>query len=413
MIHQVPVVQLGDVVELRNGFAFESSQFSTDPDDVPLVKGSNLGHREIAWHEGPWWPKGDAETHDKFRLTTGDVVVAMDRPIVGGKLKYAWLSERDPDGLLVQRVCRLRGTEQLDQRYLRYVIGSPAFQAHVERITTGVNVPHISGGDIQQFTLPLPSLEVQQRIADILVAYDDLIENNNRRMALQEEAIHLLYREWFVSLRFPGHDRVEVVDGVPDGWSRATLSEVCESIEDGDWIESKDQGGEAYRLLQVSNIGVGRFVETGNFRYVTDETFRRLNCREVVAGDVLVSRMPDPIGRAWLVTDMPFKMITAVDVAILKAGVASSPLFLSCHLNSPSSLALAEAKATGATRARISRRVLSDSPILAPPEPLVRSFDETVGPLHRQAVLLEKQNQRLREARDLLLPRLMNGSIVV
>ena len=122
---------------------------------------------------------------------------------------------------------------------------------------------------IERLEVPRPPRAVQERIADILSAYDDLIENNRRRMALLEEAARQLYREWFVRLRFPGHEHTRITNGVPEGWERRTFAEACSSLEDGDWIETKDQSGDDYRLLQISNIGINEFVETGNFRYVT------------------------------------------------------------------------------------------------------------------------------------------------
>src|SRR6185295_19489754 len=99
----------------------------------------------------------------------------------------------------------------------------------------------------------------------------------------------------------------------PEKWEVKRLGDVCVSLIDRDWIETKDQSGTAYRLLQVSNIGVGEFVETGNYRYITQKTFESLRCQEVVPGDILISRMPKPTGRAWIVTTMPWRMITAVD----------------------------------------------------------------------------------------------------
>ena len=125
---------------------------------------------------------------------------------------------------------------------------------------------------------------------------------------------------------------------------------------------------EDYRLLQISNIGVNEFVETGNIRFVTEETFRRLNCREVLAGQILISRMPKPIGRAWLVTEMPWRMITAVDVAIVTPNLdVADPYFLTYFLNSPENLEHCERRAVGATRPRVARRELASLPLLLSP----------------------------------------------
>jgi type I restriction enzyme S subunit len=95
-------------------------------------------------------------------------------------------------------------------------------------------------------------------------------------------------------------------------WREVELSEVTLEVADGDWIETKDQGGSDYRLLQVSNIGVGCFRETGKYRYVTEDTFRRLRCTQITPGMVLVARMPDPVGRAWFVDRLDGRAITAV-----------------------------------------------------------------------------------------------------
>ena len=97
-----------------------------------------------------------------------------------------------------------------------------------------------------------------------------------------------------------------------------TLEELCKSIQDGDWIETKDQSSAGYRLLQIGNIAVGKFRESGKPRYVSEDTFRRLNCTKIEIGDVLIARMPDPTGRAWCV-DAPIPdSITSVDVAIVR-----------------------------------------------------------------------------------------------
>lgn len=275
-------------------------------------------------------------------------------------------------------------------------------------------VPGVNRNVLHELKVRYPDTKVQERIADILAAYDNLIENNCRRMALLEDSAQQLYREWFVRLRFPGHEHTHIAGGVPEGWRRSVLAHTCESLEDGDWIESKDQGGEDYRLLQISNIGVNEFVETSSFRYITSETFRRLGCREVTSGQILISRMPRPIGRAWLVTEMPWRMVTAVDVAILapKPSVAD-PYFMVHHLNAPNSLEMCAQRAIGATRPRIARRELAALPILVPPIAMQRKFREFAEPLNEQRQNLHRQNGGLRTVRDLLLPRLMSGEVVV
>jgi type I restriction enzyme S subunit len=275
-------------------------------------------------------------------------------------------------------------------------------------------VPGVNRNVLHELKVRYPDSNQQERIAAILSAYDDLIEINRRRMALLEDAARELYREWFVRLRFPGHEHTRIADGVPEGWERRTFSEACSCLEDGDWIETKDQGGDDYRLLQISNIGINEFIETGNFRYVTEDTFRRLNCRELLPGHILIARMPSPIGRAWLITEMPWRMITAVDAAIAVANEElADAYFLTHYLNSPASLEHCERRAVGATRPRIARRELAALPLLLPPRPLQNRFREFAEPLNQNRAVLYRQNEKLRAARDLLLPRLISGEICV
>ena len=296
-------------------------------------------------------------------------------------------------------------------RFLHYYFLCNIWRSVVEsNVISGATVDRIPLTRFPDFEVRLPDIETQTRIASILSAYDALIENNRRRIQLLEQAAQLLYKEWFVHLRFPGHERVKIKDGVPEGWERRTVANVCTSFDDGDWIETKDQGGDDFRLLQISNIGNNEFVETENYRYITAETFRNLRCNEVLPGDILISRMPEPIGRSWLVYEQPWRMITAVDVTIARPDPAIvDPFYYLYHLNLPTHLARCEIRATGATRPRISRKNMGALQILKPPMPLQSAFGEIASATNAQRNTLARQNKSLAQARDLLLPRLMNG----
>ena len=275
-------------------------------------------------------------------------------------------------------------------------------------------VPGVDRNVLHRLNVRLPDRSCQERIADVLSAYDDLIENNRRRIALLEQAARELYQEWFVRLRFPGYESTRIVDGLPEGWERRTIADVCTSFDDGDWIESKDQGGEDFRLLQISNIGNNEFVETGNYRWITSETHRNLRCNEVLPGDILISRMPKPIGRAWLVYEQPWRMITAVDVTIARPDqTAVDPLYYLYHLNSKTHIARCELRATGATRPRISRKTMGALQIFRPPMTLQLTFGQIASATNEQRNILTGQNKVPAQARDLLLPRLMSGEVGV
>jgi Restriction endonuclease S subunits len=408
---------LGECVDFSNGYAFKSKFFSNDATQIPLVKGENLGKGSIHWEESKYWPLELTDGLEKFFLEVDDLVLAMDRPWVNDGLKFAWIKEGDPRALLVQRVGRLRANGRIDKVFLRYVIRSGEFGNYIKNIMGGVGVPHISPQQIKSFEFELPTLSVQRKIASILSAYDDLIENNLKRIKLLEEAAQNIYKEWFVNFRINGEQlEVNKETGLPEGWTQQPLFKVCTSIEDGDWIESKDQGGESrdYRIVQVSNIGVNSFVETGNWRYITENTFKKLRCREIVNGDILVSRMPNGIGRSWLVTEKQYPMVTVVDVAIIKANTSViSSFYLNEVFNSSRHIQECEIKATGTTRKRITKKVLSEISHTVPPANICQEFEHIVKPIYHQKNNLRKSNSKLKEARDLLLPRLMDGTLEV
>ena len=154
-------VALGEVADLLIGVAFKSAGFlDADGEGIKLLRGDNVQQGAIRWDDKTKrWPIGDFDELSRYQLQLGDVILAMDRPIVGGGLKLAWVRRDDLPSLLVQRVCCMRGRPELaDTLYLRYVLSAPQFSAHIDRITTGANIPHISGRDIASYSFSLPPL---------------------------------------------------------------------------------------------------------------------------------------------------------------------------------------------------------------------------------------------------------------
>jgi len=355
----------------------------------------------------------------------GDIPVVSSSGITG----YHNEAKAEPPGVVTGRYGTLGEVYFLEQDYwplntALYVIDfkdtDPKFSAYFLKNTLKsyksdkAAVPGVDRNVLHALKVRAPDRDTQERIVDVLSKYDGLIENNKRRIELLEESARQLYKEWFVRFRFPGHEHVKIIDGMPEGWTIENIKDVCSKFVDGDWIESKDQGGEDFRILQISNIGLDSFVETGNHRYVSDRTFERLKCDEVLPGDFLIARMPKGIGRAWLVTEMPWRMVTAVDVTIARNDpVKVDQFYLLYHLNSAQHIARCEAGATGATRPRVSRRVMGGLPLLLPPEALQLEFSEFAEDIHYQKQNLQKQIESLQKARDLLLPKLMNEEVSV
>ncbi len=403
-----------------NGGPFGSKLVSRDYVDtgVPVIRGANLPNdRRFSHDDLVFVSEEKADELLANNAHPGDVVFTQRGTL--GQVGIIPINSPYRRYVISQSQMKLTVDEsRVDALWLFYCFRNPTTQQEMINRASSSGVPHINLGVLREFRIRLPSLPEQRRIASILSAYDDLIENNTRRIAILEEMARRIYEEWFVRFRFPGHEGARMVECelglVPEAWHQVTLADVCEPIEDGDWIETKDQSGDDYRLLQISNVGVNRFVETGNHRFISQETFKRLRCREILPGQLLIARMPTPIGRAWLVTPKPWKMVTAVDVAIATAETSkTSPEFLLHFLNSDATLASFATQASGTTRLRITRRQIAAMPLLAPPPALAHQFAKIIRPMNELAAVHSQRNDVLRTTRDLLLPKLISGELNV
>ena len=185
-------------------------------------------------------------------------------------------------------------------------------------------------------------------------------------------------------------------------WETKTLGEVCEVFADGDWLESKDQSSEGIRLIQTGNIGEGIFKDRSDkARYISEATFKRLRCTEIVEGDCLVSRLPDPVGRSCILPDTGERMITAVDCTILRFNPKQLlPTFFNLYSQSDHYLKTVAKECTGTTRNRISRSNLGQTPIPVPPLPeqrrIVALLDEAFAGLATAKANAERNLQSAR-----------------
>jgi type I restriction enzyme S subunit len=180
---------LGEEIDLLAGFAFKSKQYTAKEDDIRLLRGDNIIQGCLRWDDVKRWPADDTKEYERYWLREGDVVLAMDRPWVKAGLKHATIASDDLPCLLVQRTARLRGGTNLDNRFLKLLIGSSWFTSHILGVQTGIGVPHISGQQIKDFEFARPPLGEQRRIADNL---ECLCEETQRLAGLYERKLAAL-----------------------------------------------------------------------------------------------------------------------------------------------------------------------------------------------------------------------------
>lgn len=179
------VAKCGHFLKIVNGFAFPSADFSDNENDVRLLRGINVGVSEIRWDETVRWQRRSGDGLEPYELDSGDVVIGMDRPVIGDGVRVAEIGDDDLPCLLLQRVACLKCSKKLSSRYMLYLLGSDMFDAHFSPETTGVSVPHISPTQIGNFVIPLPTIEEQQAIVDE-------IDETNAKLRVLEEKANLL-----------------------------------------------------------------------------------------------------------------------------------------------------------------------------------------------------------------------------
>ena len=403
-------VKLGDVADMLSGFAFKSAEFLDHAEQgVLLVRGDNVQQGFIRWGEkAKKWRSDAYDDLSRYHLQKDDVILAMDRPIVGGGLKLAWIKDQDLPSLLVQRVTRIRGfNDKARTNFLRYVLSTPGFLAHIDRITTGANIPHISGKDIASFTFQLPDLDVQDRIVDFIAAYDDLIENNQRRIALLEESAHLLYREWFLKLRFPGHESYPSVGGIPEGWARKSIADMVQINPKVAFEKER-----IYPFVPMQALSeCSMLIEDTEERAISGGA-------KFQNQDTLLARITPCLENGktgfvqFLEEDKPVASGSTEFIVMRSESV--SPYWVYCTARDEGFRKHAIGSMVGSDgRQRVNLKCFDSYFAFQPPENVLNDFDEKVEPMFKEIQLLSRMNQRLREARDALLPKLMSGEIQV
>ena len=235
---------------------------------------------------------------------------------------------------------------------------------------------------LKQMSITLPDIDLQKKIADILSAYDDLIENNRRRMALLEDAARQLYREWFVRLRFPGHEHTRITNGVPEGWERVPLGKRA-TLNYGKALKAENRSDGPYPVFGSSGI-VG----------VHEKAL-------AAAPGIVVGRKGNVGSVYWCPTDYwPIDTVYFIDAS-------TSNLWLYYALQHMHFIS------TDVAVPGLNRDFAYSRPLSMPDARFVRDFLESAAPLHEQITKLDEINDKLRAARDLLLPRLMSGEISV
>jgi len=392
-------MQLGEICDLI--VDCEHKTAPTQESGYPSIRTPNIGRGYFILD------KVNRVSEETYRLWTrravpkqGDLIMAREAPV--GNVAII------PPGLkpcLGQRTLLIRCNKaKAEPSYVSYLLNGPQVQATIFGMTSGATVPHLNMKDVRTLPIPgLPPLPTQRKIASILSAYDDLIENNLRRIKILEEMAQSLYREWFVKFRFPRHENVRMVDSplgkIPEGWQVARLIDVCHLVM-----------GQSPKSEFYNTVGSGLPFHQGvtdfGERYPTDRMYCTVENRIAEKGDVLFS-VRAPVGRI----NVSNKRI------VIGRGLSAIRHRGGCQWFAFHQLKERfkekDTMGGGTIFKSVTKKDMEEIDFSVPNDGIVARFEEIVLPLEGEIENLTKRNSNLRRTRDLLLPRLISGELDV
>jgi len=314
-----------------------------------------------------------------------DVLIAKD----GSYLKHVFVIKEESDVVILSSIAILRPNVSIINPYfLKHLLKAQAVRSSMSNYVTGSALPRIILSDFKKMKLCIPSLPTQTRIADILSAYDDAIENNNHRIALLEKAARELYQEWFVRFRFPGHKKAKFVNGLPEGWEVKRLEKI-----------SDFRYGTMPNAEHIRETGFPIFSGYRITGYYKDWMFENEQL-------VLIARGVGGTGEVRI--SPPFCYLTNLAIAfLLKTDVYKFYLYEMFQLQNLRHLD------TGAAQSQITIENLKRYKVIIPTIDLLNEYDQIVKNIYNLKLNLQSRSQNVARQRDLLLPRLMSGKLNV
>ena len=401
---------LGDYIDILSGFAFKTKDFVDK--GVPIIKIKNISPPCVTLDDLTYVSNEVAEKQKKFILSYDDVLIAMTGSHINqwasvvGRVARVKYSDKT---LLNQRVGKItiKDNAEADINYIYYYLSQDTVIIELAAKAGGAaNQANISPAHIKGLSFPCPDLATQHKIGNILRSYDKLIENNQKQIKLLEEAAQRLYKEWFVDLRFPGYEDVAVIDGVPEGWRYKRVEEFGEVITGKTPSKTEYYGGNI-PFVTIPDMH-------GNvFPLVTEKTLTKVGAdtqknKYLPVNSVIVSCIAT-VGLVNIAVEA-CQTNQQINSVILQN---DNELYFFYESMKRIKALLDGVGSNGATMTNVNKTKFSNIKVLYPVEDLIKRYNELCKPIFDKILALSKSIIKAEQARDRLLPKLMNGEFEV
>lgn len=380
-------VKLGDIATFSNGINFNKTAYAKG---IKLIGVSNFGDRFYPDYSQLQEVKKDIVRLEDC-LRNGDIVFVRsngNKELVGRCMLVKNLTERVTySGFCIR--ARLNDTDRYDPVYFTYYFKSKAFRRAVSGTAVGANIQNLSQARLSNHDCNVPDIETQHRIADILSAYDDLIENNQKQIKLLEEAAQRLYKEWFVDLRFPGHENTKIVDGVPEGWIKEEIGKIIKKVH------------------RTKQIVASEYKDEGSIPIVDQS-------RAFVAGYTNDLEARVDFGIPIIVFGDHTRIVKLIQFPFAK-GADGTQLIISDCLEMPQRLLYCSIMNIDLSNYHYARhfKYLKEEKIMIPTVKVANEFENNVTGIFSKIQNCRDEIIRCQKTRDLLLPKLMSGEVEV
>ena len=400
-------VKLGDICETQYGYTASAETVDTG---TKFLRITDIVPDTIDWDSVPFC-KISNEERKKYILRKGDIVVARTGATVG----YAKYIKNDVESVFASYLVRFKVIDNLaDKEYVGLCVTSKTFKDYILSIANGSAQPNANSQMMSSFEIALPPIDIQHRIAEVLSRYDALIENYQRQIKLLEEAAQRLYKEWFVDLRFPGHQSTPIINNLPQSWQKKKLGEITCKFATG--LNPRKnfvlgQGDNYY--VTIKNMADNDVIFDDKCDKVDDEALEKINKRsDLQQGDLLFSGI-GTIGRVYLIDEPVVNWNISESVFTMRPVKEISPVFLYLMLLNKDIQDYCQSNAHGCAQKGIRMADLKAYETIIPDKETLESFVTIASKFINRSKSLRKQIRNLSEARDRLLPKLMSAEIEV
>lgn len=407
-------VKLGDIVKYNKGYAFKSSEYTDE--GVMVVRVTDFTLDSISDADAVYLAPDDR--YDKFILKTNDILIQTvgswannPNSIVG---KVVRVPKQCDSAYLNQNIVRIIPNNDFDNTYLFYALKANQFSTYcVLRGQGAANQASITLDTIFRFKFKVHNFAEQKRIADILSVYDNLIENNNKRIKLLGQMAENLYKEWFVRFRFPGYEDEHFIEDIPSSWRYVQLGDIALFDRGISYSSDEINCDDGINLINLKNIqSYGGFRRDGTKQY----NGKYKDSQIVQPGDLIlgVTDMTQDrrtVGSVALIPQISGTSVISADLVKVNLKVPNVFFYCMCRYGFYSKYF--SQFANGANVLHLKPNVLLNKKILFPTVELIEAFAEKVQPMIDIVDNLNRQNDLLTKQRDMLLPRLMSGKLEV